>query len=126
MPATSSAQVSERRLGRLKAGELAANCSKQHIRTWRTGAWFGMAHDPDLPFRVYCVRRSAGAREIVASFARYTEAEVFIHCELKDLTGDGADSARYWGAHRQGGQVYYWIESAHSTASARKGDVAHG
>ena len=83
-------------------------------------------HDPDLPFRVYRVRPGSGEREIVASFARYTEAEVFIHCELLNWPTCGTDSERYWGADGQGGQAYYWIESAQLTASVEARGAYHG
>ena len=79
-----------------------------------------MTEDPNLHFRVYCLRTGSAERELVGCFARYLEAEVFIYSELLHCADFGTDTGRFWGSVRDGGNVHYWVESPHFAASARQ------
>ncbi len=48
---------------------------------------------------------------MVGRFARYVEAQVFIHSELLKCENFGADSGRFWGLNGEVGHVHYWVES---------------
>jgi len=73
-------------------------------------------------FKVYRVRSAGGEsaeRQMVASFVRYTEAEVFIHAELQSYPAHGTNALCFWGSDDEGAHVHFWIQSPQVTASAR-------
>jgi hypothetical protein len=78
-----------------------------------------MPQAPHLPFKVYCLRGGTAERKVVAEFARYIEAEAFVHSELLTSPDRGTDAGRFWGCGGKGGDVHFWIESPQLTASVR-------
>ncbi len=58
-------------------------------------------------------------RQVVASFGRYIEAEVFIHAELLRYSTRGTEAGAVWGSDDDGGHVRFWIQSPRMTGSTR-------
>ncbi len=74
-------------------------------------------------FNVYRVRSSGGEsaeRQLVGSFVRYIEAEVFIHSELLRYSHHGTEAGCFWGSDEKGGHIHFWIQSPQLTASVRR------
>jgi hypothetical protein len=73
-------------------------------------------------FKVHRVRSSGGEsakRQMVASFVRYIEAEIFIHAELLGYSNRGTDAGTFWGSDDEGGHIHFWIQSPHLTDPVR-------
>lgn len=90
----------------------------RRCRLFKAAALIKPLHD----FDVYCVRGrgvETAERELIGSFVRYIEAEVFIHAELLRFSRRGTDAGCFWGLDDERGHIRFWIHSTRLTASTR-------